>query len=34
MPEMKRLYFGIYPPEVWEIITKDLPKLKSDLEAI
>jgi uncharacterized protein with HEPN domain len=27
-------YFGIYPPEVWEIITKDLPKLKTDLEAI
>lgn len=27
-------YFGIYPPEVWEIINKDLPKLRSDLETI
>ena len=25
-------YFGIYPAEVWEIITKHLPKLKSDLQ--
>ena len=27
-------YFGIYPPEVWEIIKKDLPILKAELEAI
>lgn len=27
-------YFGIYPVEVWEIIQKHLPKLKTDLEAI
>ena len=27
-------YFGIYPAEVWEIIEKHLPKLKTDLEAI
>jgi len=27
-------YFGIYPAEVWEIIQKHLPKLKTDLEAI
>jgi len=27
-------YFGIYPIEVWEIIQKHLPELKSDLEAI
>ena len=27
-------YFGIYPAEVWEIIQKDLPKLKVDLESI
>lgn len=27
-------YFGIYPLEVWEIIQKNLPKLKQDLEAL
>jgi uncharacterized protein with HEPN domain len=27
-------YFGIYPAEVWEIIQKNLPKLKADLELI
>ena len=27
-------YFGIYPVEVWEIIQKNLPKLKADLESI
>ena len=27
-------YFGIYPAEVWEIITKHLPNLKTDLERI
>jgi uncharacterized protein with HEPN domain len=27
-------YFGIYPAEVWEIIQKHLPKLKTDLESI
>ena len=27
-------YFGIYPAEVWEIIQKDIPKLKTDLESI
>ena len=27
-------YFGIYPMEVWEIVQKDLPKLKADIEAI
>jgi len=27
-------YFGIYPLEVWEIIQKDLPVLKSDLEKL
>lgn len=27
-------YFGIYPPEVWEIIQKHLPKLKIELESI
>ncbi len=27
-------YFGILPAEVWEIIKKHLPKLKSDLEKI
>ncbi len=25
-------YFGIYPAEVWEIILKNLPKFKNDLE--
>ncbi|MCX6269442.1 MAG: DUF86 domain-containing protein [Bacteroidetes bacterium] len=27
-------YFGIYAAEVWEIIQKDLPKLKANLESI
>jgi len=27
-------YFGIFPAEVWEIIQKHLPKLKSDLGSI
>jgi uncharacterized protein with HEPN domain len=27
-------YFGIYPAEVWEIITRDLPSLKGRLERI
>jgi uncharacterized protein with HEPN domain len=27
-------YFGIYPAEVWEIIQKHLPALKSDLQLI
>lgn len=27
-------YFGIYPAEVWEIIQKDIPSLKTDLENI
>jgi uncharacterized protein with HEPN domain len=27
-------YFGIYAAEVWEIIQKHLPKLKTDLESI
>ncbi|MCK4638390.1 MAG: DUF86 domain-containing protein, partial [Bacteroidales bacterium] len=27
-------YFGIYAPEVWEIIKTHIPKLKSELENI
>jgi len=27
-------YFGIYPAEVWEIIQKHLPQLKTELEVI
>lgn len=27
-------YFGILPEEVWQIIKKDIPKLKTDLEKI
>ncbi len=27
-------YFGIYAAEVWEIIQRHLPKLKTDLESI
>lgn len=27
-------YFGIYAPEVWEIINTHIPKLKSELENI
>lgn len=27
-------YFGIYPPEVWEIIKKDIPVLYKNLKLI